>query len=246
MKLVVRGSGNTHGIPKAGCACPACAAAHAGRGVSRQATCALAVLGGWRLAIDGGLPGLAALAPAAVLLTHFHPDHIQGLAAECAAFTAPLPVHAPADGERSGRLFDPPGRLVPVPAEPFRPLAIGPYTATAVPLSHPVPTVGWVIDGGGRRIAWLCDTRGLPADTAAFLAADPPDLAVVDCSFAPGDPLAALKQHGDLDDALAALAASGARQGLLAHLDHTLQAWIDAQGWQPPDGVRLAHDGLVA
>lgn len=246
MKLVVRGSGNTHGIPRQGCGCPACDAARSGRGACRQATCALAVLGSWRLAIDGGLPGLAALAPAAVLLTHFHPDHIAGLAAERAAFASSLPVHAPADAERAGRLFDPPGRLLPIPAEPFRPVAIGPFTATPIPLSHPVPTVGWVIDGGGRRLAWLCDTRGLPPDTASFLSAAPPDLAVVDSSFAPGDPLAALKQHGDLDDALAVLAASGARQGLLAHLDHTLQVWIDAQGWQPPDGVRLAHDGLVA
>ena len=37
-------------------------------------------------------------------------------AAERDAFAAPLPVHAPADGERCGRLFDPPGRLVAVAA----------------------------------------------------------------------------------------------------------------------------------
>lgn len=246
MKLVMRGSGNTHGIPRQDCACPACDAARSGRGACRQATCALAVLGSWRLAIDGGLPGLAALAPVAVLLTHFHRDHIQGLADERGTFAAPLPVHAPADPLRHDRLFAPGGRLQAVAAEPFRPVAIGPFTATPVPLSHPVPTVGWIIDGGGRRIAWLCDTRGLPPATADFLAAAPPDLAVVDCSFAPGDPLAAAKQHGDLDEALAALAASGARQGLLAHLDHTLQAWIDAHGWRPPDGVALASDGLVA
>lgn len=246
MKLVVRGSGNTHGIPKEGCACPACAAARSGVGDGRRPTCALVVAGGCRLAIDGGLPGLAALAPAAVLLTHFHHDHIQALADERHHLAALLPVHAPADGERQHRLFDPPGRLLPMLAEPFRPVRIGPFTATPVPLHHPVPTVGWVIEGAGRRIAWLCDTRGLPAATAAFLRQAPLDLAAVDCSFAPGDPLAAAKGHGDLDDALAAIDACGARQGLLVHIDHTLQTWLDANHPALPAHVQVAGDGLVA
>jgi phosphoribosyl 1,2-cyclic phosphate phosphodiesterase len=242
MRLTILGSGDASGIPRADCADPdcACATARAGQGPSRGNSCALVEAGGRRIAIDTGAGGQAC---DALLLTHYHADHA-GKREEFAA-----KGYGPDDGLSLAAVGTPGLDLFPKPAgvtalQPFASLRIGSAVCTAVPLNHPIPVHGWVIEADGRRLAWLTDTYGLPARTLEWLAAHPCDLLCLDTTFAPGVVRAPLKGHGDVVASLAAIAVAGARRALLIHIGHGLQSWL-AGGGTLPAGVAAAHDGEV-
>ncbi|MFM2055316.1 MAG: phosphonate metabolism protein PhnP [Pseudomonadota bacterium] len=241
MRLSVLGSGDASGIPRADCADPACACARAraGTGPARRNTCALVEGDGTTIAID---TGCGAQACTGLLLTHYHPDH--------AGHRADFPSRAwgPDDGleiDAAGTpgidIFPKPARVKTVP--PFATISVGTLRCTALPLNHPIPVHGWAIEGGGRRIAWLTDTYGIPAPSLAWLAANPCDLVALDTTFAPGVERAPLKGHGDLAASLAAIAACGARRALLIHIGHGHQTWLDANPGRLPAHIAVAHDG---
>jgi phosphoribosyl 1,2-cyclic phosphate phosphodiesterase len=250
LRLTVLGSGDASGIPRPDCQDPACACARArlGAGPGRGQSAALVEVGGIRLAIDTGAGRQDC---AALLLTHYHADHV-GRAAEFADPGAPLPCFGPDDGLgealwSAAESFPAPALagLAFTPVLPFATVAIGPLRCTALPLNHPVPVHGWVIEHGGRRLAWLTDTYGIPARSLEWLAAHPCDLLALDTTFAPGVERAPVKGHGDLPVSLAALGASGAAQGLLIHVGHGCQTWLDLHPGALPARVGISRDGLV-
>ncbi|GIW90551.1 MAG: cAMP phosphodiesterase class-II:metallo-beta-lactamase superfamily protein [Pirellulaceae bacterium] len=71
-------------------------------------------------------------------------------------------------------------RFVELPAE--SPVAIGELSVTAVPLSHPIPTYGLVLERDGRRAALLTDT-GPTHRIWEVLSSKPPHLLLIDVSF---------------------------------------------------------------
>jgi phosphoribosyl 1,2-cyclic phosphate phosphodiesterase len=226
MRLTVLGSGDAHGIPRAGCACPACTG-----GVRRGNTCAVVASSAAQVAIDTGCgprPDLAGL-----LLTHHHPDH-SGRAGEFAG----VPLWGPADPE----LRTPPDMVA---VAPFATVVVAGLACTAVPLVHPVPAVGWVLDDGARRLAWLTDTFGLPPASETWLAAHSCDLVAIDCTFPPGTTRAPIKQHGELALVLALLARLRPARALLIHIGHDLECWLADHPGTLPASVAVAHDGMV-
>ena len=242
MRLTILGSGDASGIPRADCADPACACvrARAGSGPSRGNSCALVEAGGTRIAIDTGAGGQGC---DALLLTHYHADHA-GRRDEFAAR-----AFGPDDGLSLDAVGTPGIDIFPKPAgvkvvKPFASLRFGATVCTAVPLNHPIPVHGWVVEAEGRRLAWLTDTYGIPARTLEWLAAHPCDLLCLDTTFAPGVARAPLKGHGDIAASLAAIAALGAARVQLIHIGHGMQTWLDAGGLLPA-GVAVAHDGEV-
>ncbi|MDR0389638.1 MAG: MBL fold metallo-hydrolase, partial [Spirochaetaceae bacterium] len=84
MKLIVLGSGTSHGIPVVGCRCPRCCSADA-RDRRFRSSLYIEGRGGERVVIDTGpefrLQALAANLTGldAILLTHSHADHLHGL-----------------------------------------------------------------------------------------------------------------------------------------------------------------------
>ncbi len=242
MRLTILGSGDAPMTPRADCQDPACACARAraGSGPARANTCALVEAGGLRLAID---TGRGAQSCDGLLLTHYHSDHA-GWRHE---FTAP--GWGPDDGIAPGTVGVPGVELFPRPERvsvvaPFARVEFGGITCTALPLNHPVPVLGWVVESDGHRIAWLTDTYGVPARSLQWLAEHPCDVVCIDTTFAPGTTRAPLKGHGDLSASLAAIAASNARRGLLIHIGHGMQNWLDANPGTLPDNVGVAQDGL--
>lgn len=241
MRLTVLGSGDASGIPRADCSDPdcACVRARAGSGPSRANTCALIETAGTRVAID---TGRGAQPCDGLLLTHYHSDH--------AGHRADFPCRAwgPDDGLTIGTAGEPGVDIFPKPArttqvDAFATVRIGGAVCTALPLNHPIPVHGWAVEAGGRRIAWLTDSYGIPATTMAWLADHPCDLIALDTTFAPGVERAPLKGHGDLTVSLTTLAALGKPRALLIHIGHGLQTWLDANPDRLPANVEVAHDG---
>ncbi len=242
MRLTVLGSGDASGIPRADCADPACACvrARAGLSPSRGNSCALIEAGGRRIAIDTGAGGQVC---EALLLTHYHADH----AGKRETFS--VRSYGPDDGLSIDAVGTPGIDIFPKPAgvktvKPFASVRIGPVVCTAMPLNHPIPVHGWVIEADGRRLAWLTDTYGIPARTLEWLVAHPCDLICLDTTFAPGVARAPLKGHGDVIASLAAIAAAGVGRALLIHIGHGMQTWLES-GEILPAGVVAAHDGEV-
>lgn len=250
MRLTVLGSGDASGIPRADCSDAACACARAriGAGPMRGNSCALIEADGTRVAIDTGAGRQDC---AALLLTHYHTDHA-GLAPTFADPASPLPCYGPDDGlaqlpTLGTEVFPAPimAGLAFTPVLPFATVIIGPLRCTALPLNHPLPVHGWVIEHAGRRLAWLTDTYGIPAASLAWLTAHPCDLLALDTTFAPGIERAPLKGHGDVPVSLGAIAASGAARGLLIHIGHGCQSWLDLHPDAVPGNVIIAHDHLT-
>ena len=200
--------------------------------------------------IDAGLAGLGDRLPAgsfeAILLTHYHIDHVQGLFPLRWGVGRPLPVIGPADPDGCDDLYRHPGILdFRRKATAFAPFTLAGLSVTPLPLVHSRLTLGYELAHGARRIAWLTDTIGLPERTRDYLAAQPPDLLVLDCSHPPAPPGQAPRNHNDWPRALEQAAVIGARQTLLTHIDHALDAWLMQSAHHPPAGVTVAQDGWV-
>lgn len=107
-----------------------------------------------------------------------------------------------------------------------------------MPLQHSKLTHGYLFDWHGTRLAWLCDTCGLPPDTADFLRGQPLDQLVIDCN---DPPQAEPRNHNDVTQALAIAEMLQPRQTWLTHLSHEMDNWLAENPL--PDGVLAARDG---
>ena len=246
MRVTLLGTGSAGGIPLWGCDCVACAAARRDPRHRRAPCSALIEAGGVRLLLDAGLMDLSERFPAgsldAVLLTHFHVDHVQGLF-HLRWGVGSLPVHHPPDAEGCADLFRHPGVLAFRPAPAGEALRFAALTATPLPLAHSKATHGWLIEADGARVAYLTDTRGLPPDTAQQLRAWRPEVTVLDCTYAPDHPTP--KGHNDLALALATFTDIGSAHGVLTHISHGFQCWLDANPGSLPPTVSVGHDHAV-
>jgi cAMP phosphodiesterase len=135
-----------------------------------------------RLAVDAGCIGLWGTpqdqaAIRAVLLTHSHIDHVGSLpifamnvvdgGGTCARVYAPPPVIETLQQDLfNGRLWPDFTALkqdgVPLltfePIEPRQPFTVDGFAITAIPVNHPVPTVGYLIDDGRSAVLFATDT----------------------------------------------------------------------------------------
>ncbi|MDN3516418.1 phosphonate metabolism protein PhnP [Aquisalimonas lutea] len=246
MRLTFLGTGAVDAAPLRGCGCAACERARRAPERGRAPASARVDAPGVSLMLDAGRTDFGALldaAPAdALLLTHFHVDHVQGLFPFRWGLSPLLPVHAPDDPEGCADLLRNHGCLRFSTLEPFGRLAFGDLAVTAVPLCHSRPTLGYVFDHGGKRLAYLTDTLGLPEETRRFLAQRPPDAMVLDCTHAPG---AGRGNHNDPDDARAAHTAVKPGRTLLTHVSHGLDDWLRAGAGALPPGMEVVADGGV-
>lgn len=248
MHVEFLGTGDAGGVPLYGCDCAACARARGNPQHRRRNCSALVETGEQRILIDAGLTDLAERFPpgslTAIVLTHFHADHVQGLFHLRWGKGAPITVYTPPDPQGCADLYKNPGLLDFRPLQAFEPIAIGGLTLTPLPLAHSKPTYGYAIeDGRGCRFAYLTDTLGLPPDTQAFLAAWEPDGMALDCSHPPG--AAVPRNHNDYPHALACIAAIAPGSAWLTHLSHECDAWLMEAAPVLPEHVHIARDGDV-
>lgn len=234
MRLTLLGTGDARQVPVYGCDCPACRNARADAGLRRRPCSALLECAGQRWLIDSGLVDLCERFPPhsldGILQTHYHADHAQGLLHLRWGQGLVIPVHGPADPEGLADLYKHPGILdFSQPFGAFERRQWGALAATALPLVHSKPTFGYLLEGASeegtiRRLAYLTDTVGLPADSASRLLAAPLDLLVLDCSMPPQE--RPPRNHNDLTRALECIESLRPRRAVLTHVGHALDAWL--------------------
>jgi phosphoribosyl 1,2-cyclic phosphate phosphodiesterase len=179
----------------------------------------------------------------AVVYTHHHADHILGLD-ELRIYNFVHRIVIPLYGRRETLdgirhtfhyAFDREARGVPrlelvTAEEPFelRGMRIEP-----VPVEHDRLTISAYRIG---NFAYITDCSGIPAASAEALAGV--DVLVIDALRRTPHPA-----HFTLDEALEQIERIGAPSAYLTHLSHEFDhATLEAE---LPDGVRVAHDGLV-
>jgi phosphoribosyl 1,2-cyclic phosphate phosphodiesterase len=197
-----------------------------------------------RYLLDAGLLNLSCRFPAGslhgVLLTHFHPDHVQGLFHLRWGTGLQIPVYCPPDSEGCADLYKHPGILQFQPQSAFIPFMLGDLQVTPLPLKHSKCTYGYLLQRKGRRIAYLTDTKGLPPRVADLLADQPLHCMVIDCSFPPGSEQ---QGHNNLDDVLALCACIMPRLTVLTHIGHDLDIWLRAHPDVLPNNLVVGSDG---
>lgn len=245
MRLTILGSGNARQVPVYNCQCAACQRARLDPAWRRGPCCAQVECGSQRWLIDSGLTDLTErFAPgtlSGILQTHYHADHAQGLLHLRWGLGLRIPVHGPNDPEGLADLYKHPGILdFSAPFEALERRELGELGVTALPLNHSKPTLGYLFDGMGRRIAYLTDTLGVPDASLSVLRQQSLDLLVLDCS---SPPQASPQNHNDLTRALAVITGLQPEHALLTHIGHNLDAWLMDNPDALPSGVRLAWDG---
>lgn len=248
MRVSFLGTGDAGGVPLYGCDCAACLRASVSVDYRRGPCCALIESGATRILLDAGLTDLTRrFAPgslSAILVTHFHPDHVQGLFHLRWGKGAAIPVCAPPDSEGCADLYKHPGLLEFRRLAKFEPFRIGDLTITPLPLIHSKVTYGYAIeDGDGNRFAYLTDTAGLPPQTEAFLRDWHPHGMAIDCSHPPREQ--APRNHNDFPRALAAMNAIAPARAWLTHISHEFDQWAMEHALRLPQGMRVARDGDV-
>lgn len=227
MRLTFLGTGAAGGVPLWGCGCLVCTRARIDASYARRPNCAVIEAGEIRLLLDAGVMDVAERFPSgtlsAILITHFHADHVQGLF-HLRWGIGELEVFAPHDSEGCADLYKNPGPLRFKHLSKFETFNVGDVRITPVPLVHSKPTLGYCIEHNGARLAYLSDTSELPPATSAFLTEWQPHSICLDCTFPPGTE--GNRNHFDLPEVIDLSKDFPNSNIVLMHIGHRLDEWL--------------------
>ncbi|MFT5719765.1 MAG: phosphoribosyl 1,2-cyclic phosphate phosphodiesterase [Motiliproteus sp.] len=255
-EITFTGTGNAGQVPVWGCPCKACVRALAAP-AHRRRPCSLAIRtpSGITL-IDAGRTDLAERYAFddihRIVLTHFHMDHVQGLFhLRWSERTEKIPVFRPDDPVGADDLYKHPGVLAfQRPLVPFETVTWEDFSITPLPLQHSKVTFGYLLETDDFRVAYLTDTLGLPAKTAAFLRNSSPetlDYLIIDCS----EPPRAIppKNHNDINSVIDIYRQLQPKKMVLTHISHRLDCWLMGSHQDSPqalpDNVIIAQDEMI-
>jgi phosphoribosyl 1,2-cyclic phosphate phosphodiesterase len=250
MRLTFLGTGAAGGVPRYGCSCPACIRALRDTSYSRKPCSALLSTGEYQLLLDAGIMDLHERFPSGkiqqIALTHFHPDHVQGLFHLRWGVGAKIPVYCPPDSEGCADLYKHPGILEFRPQSKFEVFEVNGFRLTPLPLIHSKVTFGYAIESStGSRLCYVTDTVGLPPRTLDFLQDWKPHGMVIDCTDPPSpSELNIIKNHNDWDQALKLIEQINPERAWLTHLGHRCDSWLMEEKPELPAHVQLAQDGI--
>ena len=246
MQLTLLGTGNATGMPLYGCSCDYCAKALKDRSLQRGPCSAMLEVNGKRYLIDAGQVNLHERFPAGsidgIFVTHFHPDHVQGLFHLRWGVNQSIPVYCPPDSEGCADLYKHSGILDFLPQKKFQSFVVDDVQVTPLPLIHSKVTFGFLFENKNNRIAYLTDTKGLPPKTQHLLANQPLDLMVIDCSFIPGSEK---RGHNNFDDVVSIVDAVQPKTTVLTHIGHDMDIWLNTHYQQLPTNVLVGRDNTI-
>ncbi len=239
------GTGGSEGIPAHLCMCKTCEEARRlGFAQRKPSTLAVITKNNEAILIDVGtdIRDLLHVPLKAILLTHWHHDHIYGLY-KLRWMAQKTELYAP-KGHADALILNDPKNLRPKTIKAGDVLKIDSLRITALKLNHEVETVGFLIEEDGERFALLYDTKGIPPETLDILKKKPPRVAVVDATYAPGvdDPY-----HNNVDEG-AEIGLEVAEKVYLSHISHRNLPFLQLLTYVKKrygDRVRVAYDGLI-
>jgi len=245
MQITLLGTGNAAGMPLYGCDCNYCVQASAVRSLQRTPCSALLEVDNKRYLLDAGQMNLAERFPAGSLdgtfITHFHPDHVQGLFHLRWGKSLSLPVYTPPDTQGCADLYKHPGILVFQQLRKFSEITLGQLIVTPLPLIHSKPTFGYLFEFKERKIAYLTDTKGMPDTSLEQLMLNSPDIMVIDCSFVPHSDN---QTHNNLDDVIDLQKQVKPGKTILTHIGHDMDIWLKKNPDALPEYIMAGHDEM--
>ncbi|MGQ7274129.1 phosphonate metabolism protein PhnP [Marinobacter sp. V034] len=245
MKLTFLGTGDARQVPLYGCQCCACERALK-QPEYRRTACSISLEhNSARILIDAGQHDLRERFPPgtvdAILLTHYHMDHVAGLFPLRWGVNCEVPVFGPDDPDGCDDLFKHPGILqFQTPQPLFRRFDVEGLGFYPVPLNHSKLCQGYGIDAAGVHIAYLTDTVGLPDETVAFLQAWQVELLIIDCTHAPEQSLP--RNHNDWNEVKRLIDILKPKKTLLTHIGHEMDCWL--MNNPLPASVSVARDNM--
>lgn len=254
MKLLFLGTGTSVGVPAIGCQCAVCTSDDPHN--KRLRPSVFVEDGDTQILVDT-TPDLRTQAlthdirsVSAVLITHTHADHIFGFD-DVRCFNVrggpAIPVYGtPETLEDMRRVFH---YVLGEPDEPGRyrahveflevsgPFSVGTIRVEPIPvIHHPHPTIGYLFESGGKRIAYVPDASDVPNETVEALQG-------VDVMILDGLRHRPHFSHMTIEQAVDVLQRIGAGRSYLTHMCHEVDH-AETERDLPPT-VRLAYDGLV-
>ncbi len=238
------GTGGSEGVPNYLCKCPACQEARRLAFARRKPTSILIVSEkGTTILVDVGFDVTPYVEEKidAILLTHWHHDHITGLF-KLRWTPEPLVLHAPSGSANRELLAFPKSLKINLHNRPPI-LTIGDVKITAFPLNHNVQTFGYILEDESGALAVVFDTKGLPAESLKLLKQKKPQIALVDATFPPG---VDDNNHNNLDEAIA-IGENITEKVILTHIAHHNLPFTEAVKYVKNKSKRavLSYDGMV-
>ncbi len=243
---VLIGTGGSEGVPVPGCVCPACNEARIYHFAKRRTASVFITSYGTSIMVDMSLDAseyVEEMYLDAVLITHWHHDHIAGLY-KFRWIEKPVDLYAPSgDVDPEIRHFPKSLRIRYV--KPFEKIDLGDMEVTPLPLNHTIETFGYLVEVGRKEnIAILYDTKLLPKETEELLKKKEIKVALIDATTAPGshDP-----KHNNVDEAVEIGKRIGAEEIILTHISHRnlpfsrLVKYV-RERW---DNVYVSYDGMM-
>ena len=253
MRLLFLGTGTSMGVPMIGCPCEVCSSTdpkdtrfRSSLLVQNDKTILIDTTPDFRTqALTHKLKHLDA-----VVYTHRHNDHIMGfddLRRFCEMSGQPLPIYGSHDTVDSLKkifhyAFNPEVVISTyvrvIPHEIDACFSIGTTLFIPLPVEHGnTPTFGYLLQVDGRaKAAYIPDCSDMPDKTAKLLE-DIPVLILDGLRDQPHP------THLHIDASIAVARKVGARKTYLTHVGH--QVMHERKTRELPDGIALAHDGLV-
>ncbi|MHC1636967.1 MAG: MBL fold metallo-hydrolase [Candidatus Nezhaarchaeales archaeon] len=236
--LTLLGTGASEGIPALNCRCKSCQEARVMPSARRMPTSIL-VLSKINYLIDAGFDVMDRLGDfdiSFVLLTHWHPDHSAGLF-RLRWSVKPVTVYAPEGGLNSEIKREPRNLQIKF-IKPYQEFKIEDIKITAIPLSHNIESLGYLIDDGGSRIAILFDGKGLAEREIEIVRNMEVNLALIDATYAPNS---YSLYHNNVDEALDIGYKIKAERIVLTHIAHHNMPFTELTSY-----IRKFRDALLA